>query len=665
MDARPKTRQVDRERKTPSTQVPRGAKQIVIPMTQQQYDNIWHDADRVRSFIEQCARSAPQLFPAGFDQSYCLHGFGRESLKLSGLKLRKIVLANGASYWLRPSFIFSSMTGTVDQLAYPLLLAAHGVPPWLLTIGFGHSDMYWYRVIERLGRNSLVGTTVHDSAQLPEHLVADEHHADWAGQKGYIPTTVGGGCILGSSVLKCEAWDFSLFCRSQSFCYHASGDVSGHGGAMARITIDVDLPPEVEITGYQRYQDGHGLEVRWPLPARCRCEKCGHDDVAHIEFKTIPQAIRDLNLWEQPCFWIYQAPFHRCARCNYRQHIIPPFKRKDVSYTYRFEQFVLRSLIGSTAEEVARRLGISAETVDRIVENQLTEDRQIDPQRVITDIGLDELSLKKRHRLYVTLMTDLSDPTRPQILAVERGRDTTATLKCLDRLTQEQRQQVRTHRVDMGPAYPAACALRLPHSRAVTDRFHVAKKFNEVVDSLRKNSTREYKAKLTKDQRKAFRSQMWAFRRDLESLSAEEKQALEALFEKIPALRPLYKVRLRFKEIFDTARDRITAARWLRKLRRECGQLGLDLGSFFETYDRWKTKILNYFDARQTSVAVEGINNKARVITKRTYGLKSAKSLWDRLILDLNRASQAIGYSIELIRQMAKGLKALFDWSCT
>ena len=69
-----------------------------------------------------------------------------------------------------------------------------------------------------------------------------------------------------------------------------------------------------------------------------------------------------------------------------------------------------------------------------------------------------QLSLKKRHRLYVTLMTDLSDPTRPQILAVERGRDTTATLKCLDRLTQEQRQQVRTHRVDMGPAYPAACA---------------------------------------------------------------------------------------------------------------------------------------------------------------------------------------------------------------
>src|SRR5512147_2841901 len=96
----------------------------------------------------------------------------------------------------------------------------------------------------------------------------------------------------------------------------ASGDASDHGGARARITIDVDLPPEVEITGDQRYQGGQGWEVRWPLPTRCRCEKCGQDDVAHSEFQTTPQAIRDLDLWEQPWFWIYQAPFHRCARWN-------------------------------------------------------------------------------------------------------------------------------------------------------------------------------------------------------------------------------------------------------------------------------------------------------------------------------------------------------------
>ena len=170
---------------------------------------------------------------------------------------------------------------------------------------------------------------------------------------------------------------------------------------------------------------------------------------------------------------------------------------------------------------------------------------------------------------------------------------------------------------------------------------------------------------MNKAERKAFRSQMWAFRRNPEGLTAEEQRALEDLFATIPKLEDLYRVRLRFKEIFDTAGDRTTAVRWLRRLRSEIEDLGLDLGAFFATYDRWKTEILNYFEARQTSAAVEGINNKARVITKRAYGLKSADSLWTRLILDLNRASEAIGWSIEQIRQIARGLKALFDPSCT
>jgi len=197
MDDRPKTRRVNRERRPLPPQAPRGAKQIVIPMTRPQYDEIWHDSQLLRASIAGWARSAPELFPAGFDRGYRLHGFGRESRKLPGLKLRKIVLEDGSSYWLRPGFVAGYMTGTVDELAYPLLLAAHGVPAWLLKVGFGHSEMYWYRLLERLGRSSLVGTTVRDPARLPEHLAADEHHADWAGRKGYLATTVGDGCVLG------------------------------------------------------------------------------------------------------------------------------------------------------------------------------------------------------------------------------------------------------------------------------------------------------------------------------------------------------------------------------------------------------------------------------------------------------------------------------------
>jgi len=166
-------------------------------MTQEEYHAFWHDPQRIRALIDDQFEETPELFPQGCSQGYSLHGCGRESRKLPGMRLRKIVLASGESYWLRPSFVTCYLTGTVEELAYPLLLATHGVPVWLLTIGFGHNDMYRYRLIERLGRSSLVGTTVQIGSRLPEHLTADEHHVDWAGQKGYVATTVGHDCILG------------------------------------------------------------------------------------------------------------------------------------------------------------------------------------------------------------------------------------------------------------------------------------------------------------------------------------------------------------------------------------------------------------------------------------------------------------------------------------
>jgi len=69
---------------------------------------------------------------------------------------------------------------------------------------------------------------------------------------------------------------------------------------------------------------------------------------------------RDLDIWGQPSFWIYPTVFHRCPWGRHRQNLIPPFKRRDVSYTYRFEQHVLWLLMGSNEEEVARRLGLAA-----------------------------------------------------------------------------------------------------------------------------------------------------------------------------------------------------------------------------------------------------------------------------------------------------------------
>jgi transposase len=256
----------------------------------------------------------------------------------------------------------------------------------------------------------------------------------------------------------------------------------------ASVTIEVDLPEGVALLEYERHGDGHAFHVGWPLPDLCRCDRCGHEGPICLESKETFYTVRDLDLWGQPCFWVYQPPRHHCPHCGRRQHLLPPFKRKDVTYTYRFERQVLAYLIGSTEEEVAQRLGISAETVALIVANQIADQRakEVDPQRVIRRIGMDEISLKKRHKLYATILTDMTNPTQPEILAVAAGRDRQAAENCLKKLSQEQRDGVQRHCTDMSPAYLGACDDLLPNSQSVIDRFHVAQKLGAVADELRK-----------------------------------------------------------------------------------------------------------------------------------------------------------------------------------
>jgi hypothetical protein len=203
MDAPRKARVLNRNRPAETSQSQRGDRQIVLPMTQEQFDECWHDADKMRKCVDRLMAENPELFPPCLRDGYAFHGFGRASEKLNGLRLRKIRSRDGAeAYHLRPCFIMSYMTGNTNDLEYPLLLASFGVPAWVLTLGFGHSDMYWQRLTERIGRNSLVGTTVRDPKKLPVHLAADEHHVDWNGAKGYVATTAAEGCILGIGLTK-------------------------------------------------------------------------------------------------------------------------------------------------------------------------------------------------------------------------------------------------------------------------------------------------------------------------------------------------------------------------------------------------------------------------------------------------------------------------------
>jgi hypothetical protein len=171
---------------------------ICLPVGKDEYNDLVADPARFRAWLDRSFADHPELFPRDFALGYRLKD-SRPSAR-TGLRLRRIRLkATAASFSIRPSFLLPYLVGTTDDAQGPLFLRAFGVPFWALARVFGKSAMYWYRLEVSLGRNSIAGTTVRRT-DLPEHLLADEHHQTRDGDKSYIATTVGQGCCLGAAL---------------------------------------------------------------------------------------------------------------------------------------------------------------------------------------------------------------------------------------------------------------------------------------------------------------------------------------------------------------------------------------------------------------------------------------------------------------------------------
>ena len=64
MDAPKQARVLNRNRSADPPQPQRGEKQIVIPMTREQFDQCWHDPSKMRKIVDRIMAESPELFPA-------------------------------------------------------------------------------------------------------------------------------------------------------------------------------------------------------------------------------------------------------------------------------------------------------------------------------------------------------------------------------------------------------------------------------------------------------------------------------------------------------------------------------------------------------------------------------------------------------------------------
>jgi hypothetical protein len=139
----------------------------------------------------------PELFPDSIENGYRCKDI-RYS-KRSKISIRRIRVGS-ISYTVRPSFVMPYHTAFTNEADDVLFLRKFDVPFWALANVFGKYPMYWYRMEQSLGRNSIVGSTIKDPDLVPDHVGADEKHSKLKGERIYIPTVVGEQCILGVSV---------------------------------------------------------------------------------------------------------------------------------------------------------------------------------------------------------------------------------------------------------------------------------------------------------------------------------------------------------------------------------------------------------------------------------------------------------------------------------
>jgi transposase len=306
-------------------------------------------------------------------------------------------------------------------------------------------------------------------------------------------------------------------------------------------------------------------------------------------------------------------------------------------YTKEYEQHILLMLINSTVSDVSKKEGITYDSIEGVL-NRLV-DLKVDWHKIksLTTIGIDEVSLKKGHSHFVTIVTSVEDEGTIRLLAVLPNREKDTVKRFFLSIPNELRSTIRNVCTDLYEGYMnAAQEILGDNVNIIADRFHVTRLYRKAVDKLRITELKRLKKELPKESYKKLHNIMWIIRKKPEKLSIEDKNSLKLLAEWSHTLILAYLFSCQLTRIFDKlltsseAKEEIMA--WASLI------ISSDLtcfDTFLKTLAKNIKPITNYFIERLNSGFVEGFNNKIKLIKRRCYGIFNITHLFQRISLDL------------------------------
>ncbi|MFO8083752.1 MAG: helix-turn-helix domain-containing protein, partial [Desulfobacterales bacterium] len=133
-----------------------------------------------------------------------------------------------------------------------------------------------------------------------------------------------------------------------------------------------------------------------------------------------PRCVRHLDVWGKKTFLHFLSRRFKCDQCGKVFTKELPFADSHRRQSKAFEMHVYQSCRTSTRKAVAVREGLSQSTVKEIFNRLAALKRGAVANGKTRVLGIDEISLKKRHKQFVLVISDIS---RKCILAVLPDRE--------------------------------------------------------------------------------------------------------------------------------------------------------------------------------------------------------------------------------------------------
>ena len=312
----------------------------------------------------------------------------------------------------------------------------------------------------------------------------------------------------------------------------------------------------------------------------------------------------------------------QCRSCGLVKRERLDFLADNPSYTKRFAYYVGRRCRQATIKDIAEELDLHWETVKTLetqyMRAQLAKAGTPGPKA----IGIDEISIRKGHT-YRIVVSDLVRH-RPIWFGGE-DRSQKSMAQFYEWLGEKKARGIRLAVMDMWKPFRNATSIHAPQAAILFDKFHIMSHLGDALDKVRKA---EY-ARLSGKDRRFIKGQKYTLLSNRENLTLQGKQSLKLLLAANKRLNTAYVLKESFGQLWDYSSE-AWARRFFDNWRASLKWQRL------EPYEKFAKMIDRHWDGiaayckpeNKVSLGfVEGLNNKIRVIQRRSYGLRDEEYL--------------------------------------